>query len=31
MTAAEVAAFNELATEARQPLWQLESFKTVTV
>lgn len=30
-SAAEVAAFNELATEARQPLWKAESFKTVTI
>ncbi|HVW22026.1 MAG TPA: Ldh family oxidoreductase [Opitutaceae bacterium] len=28
---AEVEAFNELAAEAKQPLWKLESFKTVTV
>jgi len=28
---AEVDAFNELATEARQPLWKTESFKTVTI
>ena len=26
---AEVEAFNELAAEAKQPLWQLASFKTV--
>jgi LDH2 family malate/lactate/ureidoglycolate dehydrogenase len=30
-TAAEIAAFNELATEAGQPLWDLASFKTVTI
>lgn len=30
-TKAEVEAFNELATEAKQPLWKLESFKTVTI
>ena len=30
-SAAEIAAFNELATEARQPLWKAESFKTVTI
>ena len=30
-SAAEVAAFNELATEANQPLWKPESFKTVTI
>ena len=28
---AEIAAFNELATEAKQPLWKAESFKTVTI
>ena len=28
---AEVEAFNELATEAGQPLWNLASFKTITV
>src|SRR5882757_3149439 len=28
---AEVEAFNELATEAKQPLWKLDSFKTVTI
>ena len=28
---AELDAFNELATEAGQPLWQPESFKTVTI
>ena len=28
---AEVDAFNELATEAKQPLWNSESFKTVTI
>ncbi len=30
-TAAEIEAFNEMATEAKQPLWQASSFKTVTV
>ena len=30
-TAAEIEAFNELATETGQPLWQSSSFKTVTV
>src|SRR3954469_7137488 len=30
-SAAEIAAFNELATEAKQPLWKAESFKTVTI
>ena len=30
-TAAEIEAFNELATEAKQPLWQTAAFKTVTV
>lgn len=30
-TKAEVDAFNELATEAGQPLWQAESFKSVTI
>ena len=30
-TAAEIAAFNELATEAGQPLWNPASFKTYTV
>jgi LDH2 family malate/lactate/ureidoglycolate dehydrogenase len=30
-TKAEVEAFNELATEAKQPVWKLDSFKTVTV
>jgi len=30
-SAAEVAAFNELATEAGQPLWKPESFKTVVI
>ena len=28
---AEVDAFNELATEAKHPLWKIESFKTVTI
>ena len=28
---AEVDAFNELATEAKHPLWKVESFKTVTI
>jgi LDH2 family malate/lactate/ureidoglycolate dehydrogenase len=28
---AEIEAFNELATEASQPLWKLDSFKTVVV
>src|SRR3954471_17569926 len=28
---AEVDAFNEIATEAKQPLWKAESFKTVTI
>ncbi|MEO6994816.1 MAG: Ldh family oxidoreductase [Lacunisphaera sp.] len=30
-TKAEVDAFNELATEAKQPLWKADSFKTVVV
>ncbi len=30
-TQAEIDAFNELATEARQPLWSAASFKTVAV
>ncbi len=30
-TKAEIDAFNELATEARQPLWKTESFKTVVI
>ena len=30
-SAAEIAAFNELATEANQPLWKIETFKTVTI
>jgi L-2-hydroxycarboxylate dehydrogenase (NAD+) len=30
-TAAEIAAFNELAAEAAQPLWNPAAFKTVTV
>lgn len=30
-TAAEIAAFNELAAEACQPLWDVASFKTYTV
>jgi L-2-hydroxycarboxylate dehydrogenase (NAD+) len=30
-TKAEIEAFNELATEASQPLWKPESFKTVVV
>ncbi len=30
-TAAEIEAFNEMATEAKQPLWQASSFKTVVV
>jgi hypothetical protein len=28
---AELDAFNELAAEAGQPLWQPDSFKTVTI
>jgi L-2-hydroxycarboxylate dehydrogenase (NAD+) len=28
---AEVDAFNELATEAGQPLWKIDSFKTVSL
>jgi hypothetical protein len=31
MSTTEIAAFNELATEAKQPLWKPESFKTVTI
>jgi L-2-hydroxycarboxylate dehydrogenase (NAD+) len=27
---AEIEAFNEIATEAKQPLWDIASFKTVT-
>ncbi|HKB57749.1 MAG TPA: Ldh family oxidoreductase [Lacunisphaera sp.] len=30
-SAAEIAAFNEVAAEARQKRWQLDSFKTVTI
>jgi LDH2 family malate/lactate/ureidoglycolate dehydrogenase len=30
-TKAEIEAFNELATESKQPLWKLESFKAYTV
>ncbi len=30
-TQAEIDAFNELATEAKQPLWSAAAFKTVTV
>ncbi len=30
-SAAEVAAFNEIAAEAKQPAWKPESFKTVTI
>jgi LDH2 family malate/lactate/ureidoglycolate dehydrogenase len=30
-SAAEIAAFNELATEAKQPLWKAESFRSVTI
>jgi L-2-hydroxycarboxylate dehydrogenase (NAD+) len=30
-TKAEIDAFNELATEAKQPLWKADSFKTVVV
>ena len=30
-TKAEIEAFNELATEARQPLWDAAAFKTYTV
>ena len=30
-TKAEIDAFNELAAEAAQPLWQPEAFKTVTI
>ena len=28
---AEVAAFNEVAVEAKQPTWDVASFKTVTI
>ena len=31
LTKAEIDAFNELATEAKLPLWKAESFKTVVV
>ena len=30
-SAAEIAAFNEIATEAGQPAWKTESFKTVSI
>ncbi|MBI3884394.1 MAG: Ldh family oxidoreductase [Opitutae bacterium] len=30
-SAAEIAAFNELATEAGQPLWDAAAFRTVTI
>jgi hypothetical protein len=28
---AEIAAFNEVAAEAKQPPWKAESFRTVTI
>ena len=30
-TKAEIEAFNELATESKQPVWKLESFKSVQI
>ena len=30
-SAAEVAAFNEIAAEAKQPAWNAAGFKTVTI
>ena len=30
-TEAEIDAFNELAAEAKQPLWNVETFKSVQV
>jgi hypothetical protein len=30
-TKAELEAFNELATEAKLPLWHAEAFKSVTI